>query len=178
VVGSGSLQTCFEQAETAVEATGRNQTPWLDDNGDGLYNPSDGTVANGRYIASSFGGFPPTIEDAAVEVVGSSGTLEATVERGGAEIDLVWAAVFAPSFQEPTTTTLQLGVPLIALEADPEVEGSYTTSYPGGFSEEGPYRVVFYAQDEEGVHAAPRLEMVGETTLELYLPLVVRKWNR
>jgi hypothetical protein len=163
VVGSGSLRTCFEQAETAVAATGRNQTPWMDDNGDGLANPSDGTVAQNRYIASSFGGFPPTIQDAAVDLDGSSGTLEATVERGGAEIDLVWAAVFAPSFQEPTTTTLQLGVPLVLLEPDPVVDGAYAAPYAGGFGEEGAYRVVFYAQDEDGVHAAPRLETVGET---------------
>jgi len=162
VVGSGSLKTCFEQAESAVAATGRNQTPWMDDNGDGLANPSDGSIAQDRYIASSFGGFPPTIQEATVEVVGVSGTLEATVERGGAEIDMVWAAVFAPSFQEPTTTTLQLGVPLVLLEADPQVDGLYAATYPSGFVEEGTYRVVFYAQDEGGVHAAPRLEAVGE----------------
>jgi hypothetical protein len=174
VVGSGSLKTCFDQAEDAVEATGRNQTPWLDDNGDSLSNPSDGSVAETRYIASSFGGFPPTIQDASVSLVGSSGTLEAEVERGGAEIELVWAAVFAPSFQEPTTTTLQLGVPLVQLEPDPEEEGSYSTTYPGGFAEEGTYRVVFYAQDEAGVHAAPRLEL---TATYVYLPLVVKSWS-
>jgi len=177
VVGSGSLSTCFGQGKAAVDATGQNQTPWLDDDGNGLASPSDGSVAGTRYIASSFGGFPPTIQDASVSVVGSSGTLEAEVERGGAAIELVWAAVYAPSFQEPTTTTLQLGVPLVQLEPDPGEEGSYSTTYPGGFAEEGTYRVVFYAQDEAGVHAAPTLEMVGDTTTTVYLPLVVKGWS-
>ena len=174
VVGSGSLKTCFEQAEAAVAATGRNQTPWLDDNGDHYSNPSDGSVAQNRYIASSFGGFPPTIQDASVAVDGGSGTLTAVVERGGAEIDLVWAAVYDPSFQEPTTTTLQLGVPLVLLEADPEVEGSYAATYPGGFTEEGTYRVVFYAQDQVGVHAAPKLETETVGERKVYLPLLLK----
>jgi len=177
VMGSGSLETCFEQGESAVAATGRNQTPWLDDNGDGLSNAVDGSVAQNRYIASSFGSFPPAILDVAVELVGDSGTLEATVARGGAEIDLVWAAVFAPSFQEPITTTLQLGVPLVLLDLLPDSEGSYRATYPGGFAEDGGYRVVFYAQDRAGVHAPPRFETVNQGTSTVYLPLALKEYG-
>jgi hypothetical protein len=172
IVESNSLKTCYDQANTAVETTGVNQTPWLDDNGDGLSNPVDGTIAQNRYVASSFGSFRPEIGDVSVIVAGGSGTLSATVERGAEDIDLVWAAVYPPSFQEPTTTTLNLGVPVVLLQADPEQDTLYTVSYPNGFTEEGTYRVVFYTQDQAGIHAQPKLEMVGEQ--KVYLPLVLR----
>ena len=110
-------------------------------------------------------------------MVGSSGTLEAKVARGGAELDLVWAAVFAPSFQEPITTTLQLGVPLVLLDPLPGSEGSYRATYPGGFGEEGEYRVVFYAQDQAGVSAPPRFETVNQGESVVYLPLALKDYG-
>lgn len=172
VVGSGSLKTCYDQAKAAVALTGNDQTPWLDDNGDGLSSPIDGSIAQNRYIASAFGSFQPEIQSASVDVVDGSGTLTASVEQGAEEIDMVWAAVYSPSFQEPVSTTLNLGVPVVLLEADPDVEGSYTATYPGGFTEEGPYRVIFYAQDLAGTHAPPKLVTPGET--RIYLPVVLK----
>jgi len=172
VVGSGSLKTCYDQAKAAVALTGNDQTPWLDDNGDGLSNPSDGSIAQNRYIASAFGSFQPEIQSASVNVVDGSGTLTASVEQGAEEIDMVWAAVYSPSFQEPVSTTLNLGVPVVLLEADPDVEGSYTATYPSGFTEEGPYRVIFYAQDLGGTHAPPKLVTPGET--RIYLPVILK----
>jgi len=171
VVGSGSLKTCYDQAVTAVGLAGHNQTPWLDDTGDGLSNPSDGSIAQNRYIASSFGSFQPEIEAVTVTVEGGTGTLTARVEQGADEIDVVWAAVYAPSFQEPVSTTLNLGVPVLLLEPDPDTEGLYTATYPSGFTEEGTYRVVFYAQDGAGTHAPPRLVT---TDKRVYLPVVVK----
>jgi hypothetical protein len=79
--------------------------------------------------------------------------------------------VYAPSFQAPTETTLDLGVPLLQLELDSEQEDVYSTDY-NAFGEEGSYRVVFYAQDEAGNQASPRVVRTGMETV--YLPLVVR----
>ena len=177
VVDSNSLKTCYDQAVTAVGLAGHNQTPWLDDNGDGLSSPTDGTIAQGRYIASAFGSFRPEIENVWVSVVAGSGTLTARVERGAEDIDLVWAAVYPPSFQEPAFTTLDLGVPVLLLEVDPDDEELYTASYPNGFTESGQYRVVFYAQDQAGIHAQPELETVGEER-KVYLPLVLKNQNQ
>ncbi len=172
VVSSNSLKTCYNQAKAAVATTGVNQTPWLDDNGDGLSNPGDGTIAQNRYVTTSFGSFQPEIEYVSVTVEEGSGTLTARVTRGATAIDLVWAAVYPPSFQEPAFTTLDLGVPVLLLEADPEEEGLYTMTYPNGFVEEGIYRVVFYAQDRSDVHAQPRLKTWGGN--QVYLPIVVK----
>jgi hypothetical protein len=77
--------------------------------------------------------------------------------------------VYAPSFHEPTTTTLELGVPLITLQPDLDHEGRYSTSY-NGFGEPGTYKVVIYARDTAGTQALPKLVQTGET--KLYLPLV------
>jgi hypothetical protein len=45
----------------AVDVTGNDQTPWLDDNGDGLQNPIDGTFAGEQYVVSFFGSLLPRI---------------------------------------------------------------------------------------------------------------------
>ena len=172
VAASNDLKTCFNQGRASVATTGNSQAPWMDDNGDGLSNSSDGTIAQNRYVARFFGASSPQIVGAGVTVEEGSGVLTAWVERGAEEIELVWAAVYAPSFEEPTFTTLELGVPLLRLEVDPEVEDLYRASYPGGFIEEGRYRVVFYAQDCSGAHAQPKLVTVGER--KVYLPLIMK----
>lgn len=172
VVDSNSLKTCYDQANSAVALAGHNQTPWLDDNGDGLSNPSDGTIAQNRYIASSFGSFRPEIENVSITVEGADGTLIANVERGAEAIKVVWAAVYPPSFQEPTFTTLDLGVPVVLLQPDSEQEGLYTATYPNGFTEEGAHRVVFYTQDRAGIHAQPVMRSTEE--IQVYLPVVLR----
>jgi len=94
---------------------------------------------------------------------------ETTLELG---VPLVRAAVYAPSFQEPAETTLELGVPLVRLEADQEEVMTYRVTYPGGFAEAGNYRVVFYAQDRSGAYALPRVVMLGGTET-IYLPLIL-----
>jgi hypothetical protein len=171
VAEGGDLLTCFNQAKTAVEVAGVPQTPWMDDNGDGLYTaPVDGTYAGLRYVASYFGTLLPEITASTVTISDGEGSIEAQVLRGDEPVQVVWAAVYAPSFQAPTETTLDLGVPLLQLELDPEQEGVYSTHY-NAFGEEGAYRVVIYAQDSAGNQAPPRVVRTLET---VYLPIVLR----
>jgi hypothetical protein len=172
VASSGSLKACYDQAKVAVALTGVNQTPWLDDNGDGLSTAGDGAIAASRYVASFFGAAPPQITAATVQITGGNGVLEATVQEGGALVDVVWAAVYPPSFQEPTYTTLNLGVPSLKLDPVNGTPGLYRASYPNGFTEPGDYRVIIYAQDKTGMQAQPRRAGTGEA--KLYLPLVLR----
>jgi hypothetical protein len=175
IASSKDLKTCFDQARAAVVVSPNGQSPWMDDNGDAQYNASDGTVAATRYVAKFFGASPPQISSAEVALAGADGTLTAWVLEGSAKIDNVWAAVYAPSFQEPSGTTLSLGVPVVQLAADPNVSGKYTTAYPNGFSEPGEYRVVFYARDRADDYATPRLVIPGaEPTEKVYLPQVLR----
>jgi hypothetical protein len=169
VADSNNLKVCFDQAVSAVEATGVNQTPWLDDNGDGFYDSGDGDVAQGRIITRFFSSSRPQIANATLHREGANGTLSAQVIAGAEEIDLVWAVVFPPGFVEPDNVTLNLNVPTVRLEPVPNEPGHYRFNYANGFLEEGDYRIVYYAQDRLGIHAIPRRE--GEQDL-LFLPLV------
>jgi hypothetical protein len=172
VATSQSLKASFDQGKAAVEATPNNQTPWLDDNGDGLFNPADGALAANRYIAGFFGGMLPRITTAVVTVTNGIGTIQASVEQGDEPTRIVWAAVYAPSFHEPTITTLNLGVPLIELTPDPVQDGLYTAHY-NAFGEQGTYRVVVYAQDQAGNQALPKPVQTGKAMI--YLPVVMKR---
>ena len=175
IASSKDLKTCFNQARAAVTVSPNGQSPWMDDNGDHLYSGSDGSVAVTRYVAKFFGASPPQIVSAAVTVAGANGTLTARVQEGSAKIDQVWAAIYAPSFEEPSGTTLNLGVPVVQLAPDPNVDGRYTAPYPNGFAEQGQYQVVFYARDKSDDYATPRLVIPGAGLPEkVYLPLTLR----
>jgi hypothetical protein len=119
IASSKDLKTCFNQARAAVTVNPNGQSPWMDDNGDSLYTGADGIVAQTRFVAKFFGASEPAITSATVAINGSNGTLTADVQEGSAKIDMVWAAVFAPSFQEPAGTTLELGAPVVKLNEDP-----------------------------------------------------------
>ena len=166
-----NLLVAFNAAKAAVAAGSTMQTPWLDDNGDALYTPSDGVPSSARYVATNFGTALPTIISSGLSRTGSSGTITATVIPGDSAVKVVWAAVYAPSYQEPTYTSLDLGVPLIKLDPDAVVDGLYLATY-NGFTEEGQYRVVIYAADSAGNQAMPRL--AERPTMKVYLPVVMR----
>jgi hypothetical protein len=166
-----SLLTAFNAGKAAVAAASVNQAPWLDDNHSHSYDGSDGGTAGLRYLSTNFGTVPPYIATATVGGAGSSRVISATVLPGDAAVHSVWAAVFAPSFQEPTGNTLDLGVPLVELLPNLEATNLYTATY-SGFSEAGTYRVVVYAADTSQNEAAPRV--VGGSGTKVYLPLVTR----
>lgn len=175
VADSGDLKRCFDEGRAAVQTTGVNQTPLLDDNGDGVFNAGDGAVAQTRFIARFFSSARPSIEGVAVQRSGASGVLRAQVSAGGEAVELVWAAVFAPSFVEPTGVTLNLAVPVVRLEPVAGQPGQFSVSYPNGFLEEGDYRIVFYAQDRAGLNATPIRE--GDAPLPggtVHLPIIMR----
>ncbi|MSP12522.1 MAG: hypothetical protein EXR62_06145 [Chloroflexi bacterium] len=176
LAASGDLKACYSQAKAAIEITGNNQTPLLDDNGDGLSNAGDGSYAVSRYVARFFGALAPHIREASVTIAGSNGVLTARVERGDEPVHLVWAAVYPPSFREPTVTTLDLGVGLVLLEPDPLAPEVYRANYPGGFTESGQYRVVFYAQDKSDTHAQPKLVTAGQ--FQIFLPNALRRGSK
>jgi hypothetical protein len=172
LAASNNLKTCFEQAKSAVNAAGTNQTPWMDDNGDGTSTANDGTVAQTRYVAGFLGAEPPAIATANVALAGSNGVLTANVTEGGDEVMLAWAAVYAPSFVEPTDTTLNLGVPTLKLDPVAGKTGVFKASYPNGFDEGGIYRVVFYAQDRQGLQAQPVVVILRGS--QVFMPFVTR----
>jgi hypothetical protein len=168
---SGTIKACFDEASVAVTLAGVEQTPWLDDNADGRPNSGDGTVASTRTLTRFFSSVRPRILETNVEINGSNGVLTARVEPGAEALRLVWAAIYPPSFKEPEGVTLNLNMPVVRLEPDANTPGLYRFNYINGFTEQGDYRIIFYAQDRLGINATPRRagEMDG-----IYLPLINR----
>jgi hypothetical protein len=168
---SNDLKTCFEEGKAAVSTAGVAQTPWLDDNGDGIADAGDGSIAQDRVVTRFFSSVRPVITQTSLDRQGANGVLAATVNAGAEEVTLVYAAVYPPGFQEPTDVTLNLAVPTVRLEPVAGQDGKYEFPYTNGFPLEGDYRIVFYAQDRMGINAVPKL--VGESQ-NVYLPLVAR----
>ena len=126
-------------------------------------------MAQNRYVTSFFSSIRPALRNVAVTRDGANGLLPAQIDEGAEAVNLVWATVFPPSFQEPDGVTLNLNVPTVRLDPDPATPGRFTFNYLNGFTESGEYRVVFFAQDRLGINAAPRRE--GQEEM-LFLPLV------
>ena len=143
----------------------------LDDNGDGVFNSGDGTQAQNRYLTRFFSSIRSQITSTSVARQGSDGVLSATVQEGGETIEVVWAVVFPPSYQDPEGVTLNLDVPTVRLNADPNTPGRYSVNYPNGFTQAGDYRIIFYAQDRLGIQALPK---IANEEQSIYLPAIQR----
>ena len=178
-LGSGtSLYGSFQEAQWAAQEAHPDQTPWLDDDGDGVPNEGDdGQEAARRgfaYAGTLRDAWPPYVVWAEVkDVQGGQGVVEAEV-RDDVGVSRVWAVVYPPSYQPPDPATteelVQEGLPEVPL-LDPDGDGVYRTVY-SGFGEAGVYRVVVYAVDGEGLVGRPK----GIEVHRLYLPLVTRQY--
>jgi uncharacterized repeat protein (TIGR01451 family) len=159
-----SLYGAFEEARWAVQQAHPDQTPWLDDDGDGTPNGvGDGQEAARRGFA--YAGtldesqWPPHIAWAVVDQ--GAGTIQAEVQvAAGKVVSAVWALVYPPSYEPPESgEDLEAeSVPPVGL-SDPDEDGVYTA--PFSFAEPGTYRVVIYAADTTGLDARPREAALG-----------------
>jgi len=175
-----SLYSSFEEGKWTVQQAHPGQTPWLDDDGDGMPNEAeDGQEAQRRGFA--YAGtlveeeWPPYVVWAQVrDVEDGEGVIEAEV-RDDQGVGFVWAVVYKPSYEAPdpeeTEEMPQENLPTVTL-LDQNGDDVYTGLY-GGFDEVGEYRVVVYAVDNEELQGRPK-EMVVRTGWLVYLPVVLR----
>ncbi|MBN1890915.1 MAG: right-handed parallel beta-helix repeat-containing protein, partial [Thermoflexales bacterium] len=155
-----SLHSSFAEARWSLQQAHPDQTPWLDDNGNGVPNElEDGQVAalRGFAYAGTFDDveWPPYIIWASVDQ--PSSLIQAEVQvASGRVISEVWALLYAPSYQPPETSEeMEVeDVPRVTL-TDPDGDGVYD-AVTGEFVEQGDYRVVVYATDSSGLGARPR----------------------
>lgn len=173
-----SLFSSFQEAKWAVAQAHPHQTPWLDDNGNGVPNePDDGLVAAGRSFA--YAGtlidpllWPPHIEWAGVDQ--AEGQIRASLQVPSEKvISQTWALIYPPSYEPPQSEEemVQVNVPQVDL-ADPDGDGVYEAAY--NFTESGQYRVVVYAVDNLGLNARPRQAKAGLGAEEIYLPMILK----
>jgi hypothetical protein len=156
---SQSLFSSFETARSAAQVAHWFQTPWLDDNGDGVPNSAeDGREAARRgfaYAGTLSHDWPPYI-------IQANATLEPGLQRGviraqvldDTAVRRVWAVIFPPSYRPPIPGEQwgQDNLPTVVLLR--QTGDWYSALYPG-FSEVGMYRVVVYAEDEINLAARP-----------------------
>jgi hypothetical protein len=171
---NADLRTAYEAGRTAAQAAWSEQTPWLDDNGDTVADGRDGLIARGRGLASFGGGAVPVVDWLRVGEVSESGVATITAQvRDDVAVVTVTAEVYGPGLTVPETgegETPVLPVERVVLQ-DGDHDGVYAGTHTG-FTEEGVYRLVAYAWDNDGNLSLPREVTVGEQ--KVYLPLVVR----
>ncbi len=169
-LGRGSsLYTAFEEGKTMVQTAHLDQTPWLDDNGNGTANGAqDGLLAQQRgfsYANGTLPGetWPPFVAwaDLLDKVSGHKGVIQAEV-RDDVGVAAVWAVIYKPSFVLPNPFTteelVQENLPTVTL-LDSNKDKVYTATYEG-FDEEGQYRILVYATDKDGELSQPREVLV------------------
>lgn len=177
-LGNGStLYGAFLSARDAVRLAHWDQTPWLDDDGDGLANEADdGKVAERRSLDR--GGLPTEPAYASyvrwVRVT-PQGDGEVRIEAEVVDDDgvlSVWAVIYKPSYTRPAVQEelVQEDIPTVTL-----LDGNHDdifSAVTGEFDEPGRYQVVIYSVDTEGNPGRPRsVEVViGH---QIYLPAVV-----
>ena len=169
-----SLYNSFQEAQWAAQEAHPDQTPWLDDDGDGIPNEGeDGQEAARRgfaYAGTLGENWPPYVASAGIgESQAATRVITAEVRDDG-DVSHVWAMIYPPSYRPPASgeELVQETVPTVTLSY--AGDGIYSSEY-AGFTEAGPYRVVVYAEDAEGLAARPKA--VGAQH-RIYLPLIFR----
>ena len=172
-----SIYRSFQSADWAVRARPADQTPWLDDNGDGVpNNEGDGRTAQVQTYPSAPGTtvvWPPYVAQIAkpITVTRGMGTFRAQV-FDDTQVARVWVEIYAPSYQPPAAGAEMISETIPEVNLTVQSEGWYTANYTG-FQEAGVYHVVFYAEDAEGNRAQP---VTVDVTLDarVFLPLLRR----
>ena len=177
-----SLYTSFQRAQIAAQTFHAEQTAWLDGNGNSIPNEADDyaiAAQRGFDIAGTLSDdvWPPFIAEAAgpTTIADGQGLLRAVVsdDKG---VKHVWAAIYPPNYTTPSDGDAlvrdedNLAIARIKLER--RSDGDYTGLYTG-FQQAGAYRIVIYAEDDDGLTAQPVVLEV-KSGGQIFLPLVTR----
>jgi hypothetical protein len=172
---NADLWTAYVTGRTAAQAAWTEQTPWLDDNGDAVADGEDGPVARGRGLASFGGGAIPVVDWLEVSEINANGVATVTAKiRDDVAVLTATVEIYAPGLAVPDTEEGETPIlPIDRLELrDDDDDGVYEGVYTG-FAEEGLYRLVAYAWDNDGNLSLPRAATAGE--MRVYLPSVLKQ---
>ena len=176
-----TLLGAFHEAQANTQRSPSVQTPWLDDDGDTIPNDGDDGALAAQLSFRVPGAFDRTTNLWQPYVLqggvrNSDGLAAATTRReiwaevlDDGNVETVWAVIYPPSYQPPANSEeLVAGPPPITLQArgNHEYAGLY-----GAFDEAGVYRIVIYAQDDDGLHS-PAKTIEFNNGSRLFLPLV------
>lgn len=153
-----SVHEAFSRATAASRVGILQQTPWLDDNGNGIPNdPEDGLIASQRgfNFAGSFSSelWEPYIKQVdPVEPAGGYATVRTRV-LDDIGVESVTAIVYPPSYVPPTEGDRLEVEPFEPITLTTSGDGFYTATVP--LYEVGTYTVVFSAIDGQALQARP-----------------------
>ncbi len=174
-----SLYSSFAEGRESAQQAHPDQVAWLDGDGDGRPNePEDGQIAQRRGFAYAgtlpIDAWPPFIAWARgpARVNDGRGLIEAEV-RDDRAILSVWATIYRPSYVPPPPgeeLVVEI-LPTVTL-LDLNHDGVYTAEYER-FDENGEYRIVIYAVDDQGLQGRPK-ELKVQIGERVYLPLLWR----
>jgi hypothetical protein len=157
-----SAGDAFESARGAMSSY---QGALLDDTGDGVGNSADGAYADGLTVGASFvaGKDAPQIGDVAGNQQLSGDTVATLWADGVASaypVARVWCQVVPPGYRpDPANPVIDLPQLELAYNAGTM---RYEAQY-AGFSEEGAYKVVYYAKDIWESVSLPRQSYVFQS---------------
>jgi hypothetical protein len=168
----------FEEARWAAWQAHPDQTPWLDGDGDGVPNEADDWQAATEHAFACAGvpeqaDWSPHILQVNVTGVGEGMVQIWAQVEDDVRVRWAWAVIYPPSY--PAT------VPGEELETEPLPVTLQPRGYDwyGGlhipFDEYGEYRIVVYAQDDDGLDARPKEYRLQVGGWQLYLPVVMRQ---
>ena len=155
-----TLETCFQRAKNALDQlglpSGAPQTPWLDDDGDGAYDPAhDGAVARGRVLGNLplFGLWIPAVDGARANATLPSPAdldLWCHIPPGAAEVKRSEAVVAYGGEQAPNGAPItdQLILPLSREIATNRWIGTLPAST---FTRAGTYYILYTAWRDDGL---------------------------
>ncbi|MDM8530006.1 SUMF1/EgtB/PvdO family nonheme iron enzyme [Anaerolineales bacterium HSG25] len=187
-----SLFNSFEEARSITESAHKDQQPWLDDNGDGLYTAEDGQEAakRGFAYAGTFpgvGNYPPYPMWA--EVVEQNSSTQQEFFEIGQQLNIrtrvtddtpngnitVWVRIYPHDYLPPVAKDTETLVDESDLEEKLLNDQDVDTVYEGThtFTERGTYQLVIYARDEDGALGRPRRLTVKVGKPKMYLPNIL-----
>lgn len=171
-----TLLGAFYEAQANTQHTPSVQTPWLDDDGDGIPNDGDDGALAAQLSFRVPGAFdhtatlwqPYIVQGAVHTATDTRREIWAEVRDDG-NVESVWAVIYPPSYQPATGgEALVSGPPPITLQArgNHEYAGLY-----GAFDEPGDYRIEIYALDDDGLHSPVKVITFNNGS-RLFLPLI------
>ncbi len=179
LAGGSSLYQSFNEARWMAHGAHEAQSPWLDDDGDGVFDEElDGQEAAQRgfnFVGTLSGdNWAPYIVQALGPegIVISKGTLRAEV-RDDIAVGQVWAAIYPPSYVPPVMEETWAVETVITQTLTTVTDDWYAGTYTD-FDEPGIYRVVIHARDVDGTAARPLMVEV-RVGWRAYMPLVIRQ---
>jgi len=174
---NSSLAASFAAARQAAKLAHPRQNAWLDGDGDGVPNEQadeDEAAQRGFGIPGTLGdAWPPFI--AAVtppaQITNQRGILRATV-LDDTRVQRVWAVIYPPDYTPPESGDELVTEVLPTIVLQQGAVDVYAAEYTG-FDKQGVYRIVIYADDEDGLPARPAVLTI-DTRNRTMLPLIVR----